>query len=384
MHRRVPRFAANRIEGGSAKGVTLRANVDDFDAVTFNAHVARPTPPPELRTTAVGTEISMPVMLAPVGGLRSAYWDADRAAARAAGAAGTGFCISSSTGTPLEETAAAASGPLFYQLHYFMGRENSEPILERAAAARCKGILLTVDSRARFGGREWLPRDKPRAPRGRRLSAYLRSPQALARPAWLTEFLLHANALNSDVPMAPLVNGKPLQSVDLMKAVDHSPPVWSDIPWIRERWKGPLIIKGIITVEDAREAVDLGADAIVVSNHGAMVLDGTQSTISALPKIAEAVGGECEVWFDGGLRRGNDVVKALALGARVVLIGRAYAYGLLAAGEPGVTRCLQLLRQQLAATLLNIGCTSVHELSRDNINFPGSWVDGDVRLTARP
>ena len=384
MHRRLPRFAANRIEGGSAKGVTLRANVDDFDEITFNVRVGRPTPAPELSTTAVGTEISMPVMFAPVGGLRSGYWDADRAAARAAGAAGTGMVVSASTGTPIEETAAAATGPLFYQVHYFNGRDNAEPVLERAAASGCKAILLTVDSRGRFGGREWGPGEQVYTPRDSSARSLLRAlPQTLVRPGWLTDYLRHGGGQNLALGMAPLVDGKPLRSFNFMKAVDAGHPMWTDIPWIRERWNGPLIIKGIMTAEDAREAVDRGADGIVgVSNHGGMVLDGTPSTISALPRIADAVGDECEVWFDGGLRRGNDVVKALALGARVVLIGRAYAYGLLV-GRPGAARCLQILRQQIAATLLNIGCTSVHDLGRENVNFPTSWLDGDVRVPAR-
>jgi isopentenyl diphosphate isomerase/L-lactate dehydrogenase-like FMN-dependent dehydrogenase len=371
MHRRLPAFLAQRYEGGSAKGMTLQANVAAFDDVWLMSRSGRAVPSVNLATTVLGTDLSMPVILGPTGGLRAGHWDGECSAARAAGAAGTAFVVSSSTGTPLEEIAEAATGPIFYQLHYMFGRDQSESMIERAKSAGCAGLVLTIDSQSAIE-REWGPGKRAYAPGSLEPLALLRAfPQVVHKPQWLTQFLVHQNGLT--VPMASTEDGRPLSTFDLMKAVHHSTPVWADIAWIRDRWNGPLIIKGLVTVEDARLAVDHGADAIVVSNHGGNTIDGRPATLTVLPRIVDAVGDQCEVLMDGGVRRGSDVVKAIALGARAVLIGRAYVFALMAAGRPGVTRSLELLEHELRATLKSLGCASVSELDRVYVDYPPGW-----------
>jgi isopentenyl diphosphate isomerase/L-lactate dehydrogenase-like FMN-dependent dehydrogenase len=371
MHRRLPKFLAQRYEGGSAKGLTLRANEAAFDEVWLLSRSARGLSSVDLTTTLLGTDLSMPVVLAPTGGLQAGHWDGECAAARAAGAAGTALVVSSSTGTPLEEIARAAIGPVFYQLHYMFGRDRSESMIERAKNAGCAGLLLTVDSQSVIE-REWGPRNRAYSPASPRTLPLLRAlPQVIGKPQWLREFLVHRNGLT--VPMAATDDGSPLSVFDLMKAVHHATPVWADIAWIRERWKGPLVIKGLVTVDDARLAVDHGADGIVVSNHGGNTIDGRPATLSVLPRIVDAVGDQCEVLMDGGVRRGSDVVKAVALGARAVLIGRAYVFALMAAGQPGVSRSLEVMRHGLRATMASLGCASVRDLDRSYVDYPGGW-----------
>lgn len=370
MHRRLPTFLAQRYEGGSAKGLTLHANEAAFDRVWLLSRSARGVNDVDLRTTLLGTDLSMPVLLAPTGGLRAGHWDGDCSAARAAGSAGIAMTVSSSTGTPLEDITRAATGPVFYQLHYLFGRDKSESMIERAKNAGCAGLMLTVDSQSVIE-REW-GRRRAYSPASASAPALLRAlPQVIGKPRWLSEFLIHRNGLS--VAMASTDDGRPLATFDLMKAVHHSTPVWADIAWIRERWKGPLVIKGLVTVADARLAVEHGADGIVVSNHGGNTIDCRPATLSVLPRIVNAVGGQCEVLMDGGVRRGSDVVKAVALGARAVLIGRAYVFGLMAAGQPGVSRSLEIIEHGLRATMASIGCASVADLDRSYVDYPAGW-----------
>ncbi|MFD0439981.1 alpha-hydroxy acid oxidase [Streptomyces chartreusis] len=372
MERRLPRFLVQRYEGGSGRAVTLRRNVEAFDEVTFLPRVARDFGARRLDTTVLGgTKLSMPVMIAPTGGLAIGHWDGERAMARAAGEAGTAMVVSSSTGTAIEEVAAAAQGPVLFQLHHLYGRENSARMIERARASGCTALMFTVDARG-GGPRERHPRETAFAPTSFSPAELLRAaPQTLRRPRWLWDFLRHRAGLT--VPMAPLKDGRPLSVFKIMEALSVRPAVWEDVDWIRDHWDGPLIIKGIITVEDAHRAVALGSDGIVVSNHGALGLDGVPATITALPSIVDAVGSRTEVWFDGGVRRGADVVKAMALGAKGVLIGRAAIYGLMAAGEPGVRQILEVFRQGMAGTLLALGCESFEDLTRDHVRIPADW-----------
>jgi isopentenyl diphosphate isomerase/L-lactate dehydrogenase-like FMN-dependent dehydrogenase len=371
MHRRLPRFLAQRYEGGAGKGQTLAANEAAFDDVWLLSRSGRSLGEVSLRTTVLGADLSMPVLLAPTGGLRAGHWDGERAAARAAGAAGTAFSVSSSTGTPVEEVAAATSGPVFYQLHYMYGRDNSESMIERAKASGCSALLVTIDSQSVIE-REWGARVKAYSPASTSASALLRAtPQVVRRPRWLREFVQHRNGLTT--AMARTDDGLPLSVFKMMPAIHQSTPVWEDIAWIRERWSGPLAVKGMVTVEDARLAVEHGADAVVVSNHGGNTIDGRPATLSVLPRIVDAVGDRCEVLMDGGVRRGSDVVKALSLGARAVLLGRAYVFALMAAGEPGVRRCLELFEHDIRATLMSMGCADVGDLSRSAVRFPADW-----------
>jgi isopentenyl diphosphate isomerase/L-lactate dehydrogenase-like FMN-dependent dehydrogenase len=372
MHKRLPTFLAQRYEGGSGKAQTLAANQAAFDDVWLLTRSARSLGEVSLATTVLGADLSMPVLLAPTGGLHAGHWDGECAAARAAGAAGTAFSVSSSTGTAVEKIAAEATGPLFYQLHYMFGRDNSESMIERAKASGCGALLVTVDSQSVIE-REWGTRHKAYSPASLRLPALARAtPQVIGKVRWLREFLRHRNGLT--VAMAQTDDGRPLSVFDMMPAIHQSTPSWDDIGWIRERWSGPLAVKGLVTVEDARLAVDHGADAIVVSNHGGNTIDGRPATLSVLPRIVDAVGDQCEVLMDGGIRRGSDVVKALALGARAVLVGRAYVFALMAAGQPGVARILELFEHDLRATLKSMGCAGVGELDRSYVRFPQEWV----------
>jgi isopentenyl diphosphate isomerase/L-lactate dehydrogenase-like FMN-dependent dehydrogenase len=371
-HRRLPRFLYHRYEAGSAQGLTLERNVAAFEEVQFRPKAATFSSKRDLRTTVLGTEVSMPVLLAPIGVLRIGHVAGETGAAVAAGAAGTVSVVSSSTGTPIEEICAAATGPIFYQLHYFGGRQSAESMIERAKQSGCKALIVTVDSQGRMAARERPYRERSFAPESLHLEELVRIlPQVLTHPAWLYDFLRSRKGL--EIAMAPTTDGKPLQIFHMLDALYERTPIWEDLPWIRSQWDGPLGVKGILTPEDARRAVSLGADAIVVSNHGGNGLDGRPATLPSLPRIVDSVGVETEILLDGGIRRGADAVKAVAMGARAVLIGRAYVFGLLAAGEPGVERVLQIMRQGIDNALAFLDCPSVKDLNADAVIVPKDW-----------
>ena len=282
---------------------------------------------------------------------RSGHRDGEAGVARAAGDAGTIQFVSGVTSTPIEEIMAAASGPVFYQLYYIGGREASAPIIERVKRAGVSGLVLTVDTATVARPRDRRYDERASVPTAINLREALRfAPQALAKPRWLADYL-RRGPLEPQVAMGLRPDGTPMGLFEGIEKIYQQTPAWEDIPWIREHWDGPIVIKGILTAEDARRAVAEGADAIVVSNHGGNVLDGSVATLRALPEIVDAVGDEIEVLMDGGVRRGTDVVKAVALGAKAVLLGRAYVYPLLAAGEPGVRRILELFHQQIDEAL---------------------------------
>jgi L-lactate dehydrogenase (cytochrome) len=303
-----------------------------------------------------------------VGYSRLMHPDGEVAAARAAGAAGTAYILSTISGHRLEDVKAASSGPVFYQLYLMGGREAAEATLERARVAGFAALVLTIDT-AVSGMRE---RDYRNGMRelisGSLLEKLPYYPQVLARPRWLVRFLLDGGLPH--LPNVVIPGQGPMPLVDINAALARSTITWEDLGWIREIWRGPIVIKGVLTGDDARRAVDEGAAAIVVSNHGGRQLDYLPATLRALPEVVAAVGGRTEVLMDGGVRRGTDVVKAICLGARAVLIGRAYAYGLAAAGEAGVARALEILRADLERTLRLLGCASVAELGRSYVHTP--------------
>jgi L-lactate dehydrogenase (cytochrome) len=288
-----------------------------------------------------------------------------------AGQAGTAYILSTISGYPLEKVKAASAAPVFYQLYILAGREAAEGGLERARKAGFAGLFVTVDT-AVGGMRE---RDFRNGMKelvsGNPFQKIPYLPQILSRPGWLAGFL-------SDGGIQPLPNvvipGKgPMPLIDVAVALAESAVTWADLAWIREHWRGPIVVKGVLTADDARRAVDQGAAAISVSNHGGRQLDCVQSSLRALPEIVAAVQGQTEILMDGGIRRGTDIAKALALGARAVLCGRAYAYGLAAAGEAGVNRAIEILRADLDRTLRLLGCASVTDLDRSYVNIPKSW-----------
>jgi len=371
--RRVPKGVFQMFEAGSGSNATMDENEQAFREVMFRPHAAVFTHERDLRTTVLGHEIAMPAIVSSVGFLGVGHRDGEAGVARAAGDAGTIQFVSGVTSTPIEDIMAAASGPVFYQLYYIGGREASAPIIERVKRAGVSGLVLTVDTATVARPRDRRYDERASVPTAINLREALRfAPQALAKPRWLADYL-RRGPLEPQVAMGLRPDGTPMGLFEGIEKIYQQTPAWEDIPWVREHWDGPIVIKGILTAEDARRAVAVGADAIVVSNHGGNVLDGSIATLRALPEIVDAVGDEIEVLMDGGVRRGTDVVKAVALGARAVLLGRAYIYPLLAAGEPGVHRILELLYQQIDEALAFLGVKSVHDLNPSLLDLPAGW-----------
>ena len=376
--RRVPKGIFQMFEAGSGSNVTMRENRRAFEEVLFRPRAAVFHRKRELGTTVLGHDISMPVIVSSVGFLKTGHQDGEAGVARAAGAAGTIQFVSGVTNTPIEEIVAAATGPVFYQLYYIGGREASAAIIERAKAAGVSGLVLIADTPTTARPRDRLYPERRSVPAGVTLRDTIRfAPQALPKPRWLLSYV-RAGIQEPQVAMGLRPDGTPMGLFEGIEKIYQQTPAWEDVPWIRERWDGPLVIKGILTVEDARRAVDEGADAIVISNHGGNVLDGDIPTLPVLPEIVEAVGDEIEVLMDSGVRRGTDVVKALALGAKAVLLGRAYVYALLAAGEPGVHHMLELFRQQIDEALAFLGVRSIDELAPSYLELPPSWASPRV------
>ena len=358
--RRLPRVVFDYLDGGAEGEVTLRENCTAFEEVTFRPRHAVAVPKCELRTRVLGGDLSFPVVLAPVGYSRLMHPEGEIAAARAAGMAGTAYTLSTISGHRLEDVKSASSGPVFYQLYLMGGRAAAEAAIQRARSAGFSALVVTIDTLVagmrerdfRNGMKELLG--------GNPLAKLPFLPQFLARPGWLAGFLL-----DGGVPRLPnvVIPGQgPLPLIDVGAALSSAAVTWEDLRWIRDAWSGPIVIKGVLTTDDARRALDEGASAIVVSNHGGRQLDGVPASLRVLPEIVAAVNGRAEVLMDGGIRRGSDVVKAICLGARAVLIGRAYAYGLAAAGQVGVARALEILRTDVDRTLKLLGCASIDAL----------------------
>jgi len=365
--RRLPRVVFDYVDGGAEAETTLRANPSIYDEVLFRPRAAVAAPRASLETTVLGTRLALPFLLAPVGSTRLLFPKGECEAARAAGAAGTGYILSTLAGTRLEEVKAATTGPCWYQVYLVGGREVASAAIERARAAGYGALVLTVDT-AISGLRERDHRNGITELLGANPFAKLRYGwQFLCRPRWLVRYLSDGGLMQ--FPNVVLPDG-PMRYAAVGKALEQSVVTWQDLAWIRELWKGPMVIKGILTADDGRRAVDEGADAVVVSNHGGRQLDGVFPSLRALPEIVAAVGGRTEVLMDGGIRRGGDILKALLLGARAVLIGRAYAWGLGAAGGAGVSRAIEILTADLHRTLRLLGCGSLSELDPSMIELP--------------
>ncbi len=369
--RRLPRMTFDYIDGGADREITLRDNCAAFDQVLFRPRAAVATPRCDLTTTVLGATLDLPFVLAPVGSSRMFYPRGEEAAARAAGKAGTAYTLSTLSGCRLEDVKAATTGPAWYQLYLVGGHDVARAAMARAQAAGYTALVVTVDT-AVSGMRERDPRNGTRELLSRRPLAMLPYlPQMLTRPRWLAAWLGDGGLMN--FPNIVLADG-PMGYADVTAALEASAVSWADFPWIREAWKGPIVAKGIHIGDDARRAADAGADAIVVSNHGARQLDTVAPTLRVLPEIVAATNGRMEVLMDGGIRAGTDVVKALCLGARAVLIGRAYAYGLGAAGEAGVTRAIEILKTDIVRTLKLLGCDSTAKLDRSFVDVPPEWL----------
>ena len=365
--RRLPRPFFDYIDGGAYGELTLKANQADLDALKLHQRVLRGASIIDTTTTVLGQKLAQPVILAPVGlaGLYARRGEVQ--AARAAAAAGVPFCLSTVSICSIEEVSAAGTAPFWFQLYVIRDRGYAKELLARAQAAGCTTLVFTVDLPV-FATRY---RDVRNGMTG--------GASALGRLAKLWEIVRHAGWL-LDVPLGgkPLTFGNLAQAVPSARSLEamkvrvdaqFDPGVtWHDLGWVREHWNGPIVIKGVLDADDARAAADVGASAVVVSNHGGRQLDGAPSAISVLPRIAEAVGDRLEILMDGGVRSGQDVAKALAQGARAVMLGRAWAYGLAARGEAGVAEVLALLKRELEVTMTLLGIERVGELGGDAID----------------
>ncbi|GBD18440.1 Putative mycofactocin system heme/flavin oxidoreductase MftD [bacterium HR27] len=370
--KRLPRSVYDAIIAGSERGVTLTDNVAAFAEIGFLPRIAGAPAQRNLATTVLGFEIAFPVIISPTG-VQAVHPDAEVAVARAAAAAGTIMILSSFASKPLEEVVAA-NPRTFFQIYWLGTRERIRTLLDRARAAGAKGIVVTLDW-SFATRRDW---ESPFIPDRLTLRNMLKlAPEALARPGWLWQYLKRGKLPDLTVPNLALPGQRPPTFFEAyFEWMQTPPPTWEDIAWLRKQWDGPFVIKGVLHPEDARRAVDIGADAISVSNHGGNNLDSAPATIRVLPTIVEAVGERIEILLDGGIRRGSDVVRALALGARAVLIGRAYLWGLAANGEAGVRNVLELLRSGIDETLLGLGKASVHDLCPDDLIIPPGFAIG--------
>jgi isopentenyl diphosphate isomerase/L-lactate dehydrogenase-like FMN-dependent dehydrogenase len=364
--RRLPRLVFEYIDGGAEDEVTLRENSRAFHEITFRPRQGVAVPDCDVSTTVLGATIALPFLLAPVGFTRMFYPRGEAVAARAASAAGIGYILSTFSGTRLEEvrehasSSRAPSPPLWYQLYIPGGRAVAEAAIARARAAGYSVLVVTVDTPV-SGMRE---RDY-RNGVGPLLAADWRKSfphiwQFVTRPGWVLDYFGDGAPRVFPNVELPGVGAMPCSDVGALLAT--TVVTWDDFRWIRDAWKGPVVVKGIHTGDDARRAMDAGADALVVSNHGGRQLDGVAASLRALPEVITAVNGRVEVLMDGGIRRGGDIVKALCLGARAVLVGRAYAWGIGAAGGPGVDRAIEILRADIVRTLHLLGCPSVSHL----------------------
>jgi pre-mycofactocin synthase len=364
--RRLPGSVYRALLAGSERGTTLEDNVAAFGELGFAPRVAGMSAERDLSTTVLDQPIALPVLISPTG-VQAVHPDGEVAVARAAAARGTAMSLSSFASSPVE-AVVAANPQTFFQTYWIGSRDRMTAGIERARAAGCVGLIATLDW-SFATARDW---GSPAIPERVDLRTMLRhAPEALAHPRWLARFGRARRIPDLTVPnLAPVGVPGPTFFGAYYEWMQTPPPSWADVAWLRQQWGGPFLLKGVMRVDDALRAVDAGVSAISVSNHGGNNLDGTPATIRALPAITEAVGHQVEVLLDGGVRRGGDVVKALALGARAVMIGRAYLWGLAAGGQAGVENVLDILRSGIDSAVLGLGHQSVHQLSAADLVVP--------------
>jgi pre-mycofactocin synthase len=371
--RHLPRSVYLSLVAGAEKGITLRDNVAAFSELRFAPpRVADLPATRQMATSVLGQQIALPVIASPAG-VQAVHPQGEVGVARGTAEAATAMGLSSLASMPVEEVAAA-NPKLFFQLYWSGGKERILERTERARRAGAKALIVTLDW-SFSDGRDW---GSPLIPERIDLRALVRfAPEGILRPGYVAQWLRHGGLPDLTVPnMAAPGEPAPTFFGAYREWMQTPPPTWADIAWLRAQWEGPFLVKGVMRADEARRAVDIGATAISVSNHGGNNLDGTPAAIRALPAVADAVGGQVEVLLDGGIRRGGDVVKALALGARAVMIGRAYLWGLAANGSAGVKNVFDVLRGGIDSTLLALGRPSVHDLSRDDIIVPADFTRG--------
>jgi len=364
--RRVPRAIFDYADGGSYEERTLRANAADLDAISFRQRVMVDVSDVKLGTTLAGCAASMPLAIAPTGLAGLFHADGEILGARAAAAFGIPFCLSTMSICSIEDVREATKQPFWFQQYLMRDRGFNQELIERAIAAQCSALMLTLDLQV-IGERRRDPRNGLSIPPRLTLSNAL---DVASKPAWALKVLCGKRRTFGNL-VGRIGGASGIKTLAEWTQSQFDPSAdWRDVEWVRSRWPGRLILKGVMDAEDARLALACGADAVVVSNHGGRQLDGAPSSISVLPEIADAIGGRCEVLFDGGIRSGQDIAKALALGARGALIGKAFLFALAAGGGAGVDLALTILRGELRVTLALTGTTDVaaagrHMLKRD-------------------
>ena len=367
--KRLPKSVYSALVAGSERGLTVDDNIAAFAELGFAPHVAGLSSKRDLSTTVLGQPISLPVFISPTG-VQAVDPDGEVAVARAAAARGTAMSLSSFASKSIEEVAAV-NPQTFFQMYWTGGRDKLVARMERARAAGAVGLIITTDW-SFSSGRDW---GSPSIPEKMDLKAMLRfAPEGITRPRWLLDFAKTGKVPDLTAPnLADAGGPAPTFFAAYGEWMQTPLPTWDDIAWLREQWGGQFMLKGVMRVDDARRAVDAGVTAISVSNHGGNNLDGTPAPIRALPAIVDAVGGRVEIVLDGGIRRGSDVVKALALGARAVMLGRAYLWGLAAGGQAGVENVLDIMRGGIDSALLGLGHSSVHDLSPVDLVIPDGF-----------
>ncbi len=367
--KRLPKSVYASLISASEKGVTVSDNVESFAQLGFAPHVIGATASRDMATSVMGQEISLPVIISPTG-VQAVDPDGEVAVARAAAARGTAMGLSSFASKPMEEVVAV-NDKIFFQIYWLGTRDQIAERVQRAKDAGAVGLIATTDWSFAHG-RDW---GSPKIPEQMNLATMVRmSPEVLTKPRWLWGFGKGLRPPDLRVPnQGRRGEAGPTFFQAYGEWMGTPPPTWEDIEWLRELWGGPFLLKGMVRVDDAKRAVDAGVSAITVSNHGGNNLDGTPAAIRCLPAIADAVGDQVEVLLDGGIRRGSDVVKAVAMGARAVMIGRAYLWGLAANGQAGVENVLDILRGGVDSALMGLGKSSIHELTREDILIPDGF-----------
>lgn len=364
--KRLPKSVYLALVAGSEKGLSSSDNLQAFDQLGFAPHVAGLSNERSMATTIMGQSISMPVIISPTG-VQAVHPEGEVAVARAAANRGVAMGLSSFASRSIEDVCAV-NDQVFFQLYWSGSRDTLVQRLERAKAAGAKGIILTLDW-SFASGRDW---GSPFIPDKINVTTALKlAPDVLSRPRWFWSFAKTGHMPSLTTPNMAAPGEKPPTFFGAYyEWMQSTLPSWDDVAWLRAQWDGPFMVKGVSRVDDAKRVVDLGATALSVSNHGGNNLDGTPAPLRALPAVVDAVGDQIEVLLDGGVRRGSDVVKALALGANAVMIGRAYLWGLAAAGQAGVENVLDVLRGGIDAALLGLGKADVKELDRTDVLAP--------------
>ena len=384
-HRRLPKAVFDYLDGGADDEITLRDNLEAFAELRFRPRSAVDVEGCDLGTTVLGQPIEFPVVLGPVGYCRLFHPRGEMAGAAAAGRAGTIFCVPTLSGYRLEDVKAQSSRSVWYQLYPIGGREIAEAAIARARNSGFSALVVTIDT-AKSGNRERDIRNGVSDLMGPSIVRKVRYlPELLAHPKWLAGFLFdRGNGKLENILIPGKGPMKLMELADLPAAMDRWLVTWKDLEWIRTIWTGPIVIKGIQTDDDARRAVDVGAQGIVVSNHGGRQLDSVAASLRVLPGVVRAVGTQTEVFMDSGIRRGGDVVKALCLGAKAVLIGRAYVYGLASHGEAGIDLALAIIKADIRRIMTLLGAKTIRDLDASYLESTVLWQKRAVEKCAGP